>query len=165
MTTWWASDPHAHPVVVAGANGAANTFQPVVPVIPATELHAERAKRNIKFIVQHDQLIGTHAVEVHQRLHRASTVVHEGLRFCKHDWLRTTWYSDPRFTGQRHRPLVASQFVACASGQVIDRHEADVVTISGVGRPRVTEADHKPGHSAAAASATTAPSSSRFASA
>ena len=50
----------------------------------AAELHTDGTRVDIQLVMDDDQVIGLHAICVHQLLHRPARRVHIALRLCQH---------------------------------------------------------------------------------
>ena len=55
-----------------------------MPRVPAAELHAHGTGVDVQLVMHDDQVLGIHAVRVHQLLHRAARCVHVALRLGQH---------------------------------------------------------------------------------
>ena len=91
--------------------------------VAAAELHADGTRVDIQLVMDDDQVIGLHAVRVHQLLHRSARRVHIALRLCQHH-IVVAPYALGRERAALGLPIARAHFF----GHQIKRIEAGVVT-------------------------------------
>ena len=89
----------------------------------AAELHADGTRVDIQLVMDDDQVIGLHAICVHQLLHRSARRVHIALRLCQHH-IVVAPYALGRERAALGLPIARAHFF----GHQIKRIEAGVVT-------------------------------------
>ena len=142
LAPWRPADAETHPVELTGAQRLTQRPQPVVPVVAATLLQPERARRQVQLVMHHDDAVDRRLEEVAQRRSGATRVVHVRPRLGEHCPLA----GEP---GLDHfaASLVALELPTDPPGKDVEHHEADVVPVAGVLRAWVAQAEHEPGAS------------------
>ena len=120
------ADPQPHPVIGL-ADVAVDRTQPVVAGMAAAGLDPAFARRQVKLVVKHGDVLRRELVEPHRLAHRLAGAVHEGVGLEQQQLVA----AQPAFG---HTPLKAGfpRAEAVRLGDPVDRHEADVVPVARI---------------------------------
>ena len=129
------SNPDPHPPVI-WSEKAVDRPQPVMAGAAAAALHPQLAGPQIDLVMYHDDVRKQELEKPRRLADRLAGRVHKGLRLQQQHPL----------TANRRLRKFAVEAVAESRGTVpagnrFDRHEADVVTVSGVAATRIAETD------------------------
>ena len=131
------TDAKAHPAV-AFAKMPVDRPQAVVTGMPASLFQPHPGRRKVQLIMK-DCHVGEGQLPKGQRgLHRLARKVHERLGFQEgHLFVPKAAFGDEALErlAPRGKPVIGSD--------AVQRHEADVVAVAGVFRPRIAKADPK----------------------
>src|SRR5271156_5492667 len=129
------SNPDPHPPVIRSEKGV-DRPQPVMAGAAAAALYSQLAGPQIDFVMYDDD-VGKQELEKPRRLaDRLAGRIHEGLRLQQQSPLTTD-----RNLREFALEAIAEPRGAVSSGDRLDRHEADVVTVAGVAGTRIAETD------------------------
>ncbi len=106
--------------------------------VAAAQLRLDAPGGQVDVVVQCDHALGRQLEEVRRLAHRAAGVVHVGARLHRQHLLAR----QPTL-GRLGLKAPAPRGEAVAADDRLQGHEADVVPIAGVTRPRVAEADQQ----------------------
>ena len=131
------ADANAHADIVV-ADMVGQRFEPVMAGNAAARLHPHFAGHKVELVVEDDHVFELELVEPDRLADRSAGLVHIGGRLEQQHRLA----GEPAFSGEALEALAPGGKVV-ERGDGVHRHEADIVAVQGVVRPRIAEADEK----------------------
>ncbi len=131
------ADADAHADIIVAEMGG-HRFQAVMPGDAAAGLHPHLAGGEVELVVEHDHVVELELVEVHGFLSGLARLVHEGAGFQHDDFFA----AELAFARPALKAFAPGREVV-RRGNRVERHEADIVPVERILRPRIAEADEQ----------------------
>jgi hypothetical protein len=123
-------------IVIAEVGG--HGFQTIMPSDAAADLHPHLAGGEVELVVEHNDVIELKLVEAHGFLCGLPRLVHESSGLQQDDFFAAELaFATPALESFAPGGKVVRR------GDRVERHEADIVSVERILRPRIAEADEQ----------------------